>query len=206
MTLTLYVSPGACSLASHIALREAGAEFDLRIVDFKSSEQRTQDYLSLNPKGRVPALVTDRGVLTETPAILLWIAQTYPDAGLIPQAPWELAKVQELNSFICATLHVNHAHKMRGSRWADRAESHADMAAKVPETVAASFDHIERNVCQGPWVMGERFGIADAYLFTVARWIERDDIDPARFPKVIAHRERMEARPAVKAALEAEAG
>lgn len=206
MTLTLYVSPGACSLASHIALREAGAEFDLRIMDFKSAQQRQPDYLALNPKGRVPALATDRGVLTETPAILLWIAQTYPDAGLIPQDPWDLAKVQELNAFICATLHVNHAHKMRGSRWADRPESHADMAAKVPETVAASFDHIERNVFQGPWVMGERFGIADAYLFTVARWIERDDIDPARFPKVIAHRERMEARPAVKAALDAEAG
>lgn len=202
--IVLYSSPGACSLASHIALREAGAEFELKRVDFASAQQRSPEYLALNPKGRVPLLETDRGPLTETPAILAWIAQSFPEAGLAPADPWDFAKMQALNAYLCATLHVNHAHGRRAERWADAPEAQAAMREKAPETVAESFRHIEEEVFAGPWALATGPSVADAYLYTVSRWLEANKIDPARFPKVQAHRTRMQTRPAVMAALEAE--
>lgn len=203
--LTLYSSPGACSLASHIALRDAGAAFELARVDFKSSQQRGPDYLAINPKGRVPALVTDHGVLTETPAILGYVAATHPEAGLLPADPWTRARMDSLVAFLCATLHVAHAHKFRGSRWADDPSSHEDMRRKTPETVGAAFRHVEDECLgDGPWAMGDGYSLADPYLYTVARWMEGDSLDPADFPKVAAHRARMESRAPVRAALEAE--
>ena len=107
--MKLYNSPGSCALASLIALNEANAEFEAINVDFKQGEQQSGEFLAINPKGRVPALVTDRGILTETPAILLFIAQTWPDAGLAPlDDPFELAQAQSINSYLCSTVHVNH--------------------------------------------------------------------------------------------------
>ncbi|MDF2232812.1 glutathione S-transferase N-terminal domain-containing protein [Albimonas sp. CAU 1670] len=202
--IVIHSAPGACSLASHIALREAGAEFELRRVDFAADQQRSPEYLALNPKGRVPLLQTERGALTETPAILTWIAQSFPQANLAPADPWDFAQMQSVLAYICATLHVNHAHGRRSARWADQESSHADMRAKVPQTVGESFRHLEEEVFKGPFVMGDGHTVADAYLYTVSRWMETDKIDPARFPKVHEHRTRMQARPAVQAALEAE--
>src|SRR6202040_2776019 len=118
--LKLYFAPGTCALASHIALAEAGAPYTTEKVDFKTNQQNSPQYLGINPKGRVPALVTDRGILTETPAILAFIAQSFPQARLAPlDDPFLFAQVQAFNSYLCSTLHVNHAHRMRGNRWAD---------------------------------------------------------------------------------------
>lgn len=200
--LTLYYAPHTCALASHIALEEAGADYQARRIDFGREEQRQPAYLAVNPKGRVPALVTDAGVLTETPAILAYIAQLFPQAGLAPlDDPFAFAAIQAFNSYLCSTLHVSHAHRMRGHRWADDPAAIEAMKRKVPETVAAGFDYIERHVFAGPYVMGEAYTIADPYLFTIARWMEGDGVDPADFPKVSAHRETMRERAAVKAAL-----
>ena len=202
--LTLHSAPGACSLAAHIALREAGAEFELIRVDFAANQQRSPEYLALNPKGRVPLLTGPQGALTETPAILAWIAQTYPDAALAPTNAWDFARMQAFNAYICATLHVNHAHGRRASRWTDDEAAMATMVAKVPQTVGDSFAHIETESFEGPWVMGAGFSVADAYLYTVARWMEVDKLDPARFPRLRDHRARMQDRAAVREALEAE--
>lgn len=200
---TLYYSPNSCALASHIALKDAGADYRLQRVDFAKTQQRSAEYLALNPKGRVPALVTPGGILTETPAILAFIAQTFPQAGLTPADPFRFAKVQEFNSYLCSTLHVAHAHRMRGSRWADDPAAIEAMKRKVPQSVSACYDYVETQIA-GPWVMGEDYSIADAYLFTVAQWLELDGVDPARYPKVIDHRTRMAARPNVKVAIEEE--
>lgn len=195
---TLFYSPGSCSLASHIALEEAGADYEARRIDFQAGQQRSPDYLAINPKGRVPALVTPRGILTETPAILAFIAQSFPEARLAPLSdPFAFGQIQAFNSFICSTLHVAHAHGRRGSRWADDPDAIAAMERKVPETVGAAFEMIETGMFKGPWVMGEDYSIADAYLFTVALWIERDQVDTAKLPGIIAHRERVRARPQV---------
>src|SRR6185437_8440173 len=118
--IKLFYAPHACSLASHITLEEAGVPYTAVRVDFVKSEQRQPEYLAINPKGRVPALVTDRGILTETPAILAFIAQSYPQAALAPlDDPFALAQVQAFNSYLCSTVHVAHAHRVRGNRWAD---------------------------------------------------------------------------------------
>lgn len=204
--LTLYYAPGACSRASHIALYEAGAAFDAVRVDFANAEQRGEAYRRINAKGRVPALATDRGVLTETPAILAYIAQTHPAANLAPLGDaYAFARLQAFNSYLCATVHVAHAHSRRGERWADDPAAIAEMKRKAPEVVADCFQLIEDAYLEGPWVMGDHYTVADAYLFTITQWLPGHRLDLARYPKVAAHHERMLARPAVQAGLAAEA-
>jgi len=200
--LKLFYAVGTCALASHIALEEAGAEYAAVRLDFGANDQRKPEYLKINPKGRVPALITDAGILTETPAILAYIAQVFPKADLAPLAdPFAIARVQAFNSYLCSTAHVNHAHLGRGSRWADNAASIEDMKRKVPKNVGESFALMESEMVEGPWVMGKAYTICDPYLFTVARWLERDSVDIARFPKIHEHHKRMAERPAVKKAL-----
>lgn len=200
--LKLYYAPGTCALASHIALQEAGAAYTTERLDFKSNQQNSPEYLAINPKGRVPTLVTDRGTLTETPAMLAFIAQSFPQAGLAPlDDPYAFAQVQAFNSYLCSTVHVAHAHKMRGSRWASEESSFADMKRKVPQTMGACFALIERSMLRGPWVMGEQYTICDPYLFTLVGWLEGDSVDLAALPKVADHRKRMSERPAVRKVL-----
>lgn len=200
--LKLYYAPNTCALASHVSLEEAGAAYDAVRINFADGEQRKPDYLAVNPKGRVPALATDRGILTETPAILAFIAQSFPAARLAPlDDAFAFAEVQSFNSYLCSTVHVAHAHRLRGSRWADDEAAIEAMKKKVPQSVGDCFDMIEREMIAGPWVMGSDYTICDPYLFTIARWLEGDAVDIRRFPKVNDHYARMEARPAVQRAL-----
>lgn len=200
--ITLYYAANTCSLASHIALEEAGAEYMTARISFEADQQRSDHYLALNPKGRVPAMVTERGILTETPAILAFIAQSFPKAVLAPLAdPFAFAQVQAFNSYLCSTVHVAHAHGKRGHRWADDATAIAAMQRKVPQSVGACFDLIEHDMLKGPWVMGETYSICDPYLFTLAQWLEGDGVNPARFPKVLDHRHHMSERPGVRKAI-----
>jgi glutathione S-transferase len=149
--------------------------------------------------------VTPRGVLTETPAILAYVAQVYPTAQLAPlDDPFAFGQLQAFNSYICSTLHVAHAHRMRGTRWADEPEAIAAMQRKVPDSVGACYAYIEELAFVGPFVRGETYTVADPYLFTVAQWMEADGVDPAQFPKVAAHREMMRRRKPVQDALRAE--
>jgi len=197
--LTLYYTPHTCALASHIALEQAGAKYQAVRIDFSKNEQRSPEYLRINPKGRVPALLTDRGVLTETPAMLLFICQSFPSVNLAPlDDPFALAEVQAFNSYLCSTVHVAHSHRMRGYRWADDAGAIAAMQRKVPQSVGECFDLIERELLRGPWVMGPAYTICDMYLFTLAQWLEADGVDPGRFPKVSDHRRRTSEDPVVR--------
>jgi len=197
--LKLFYAPGSCALASHIALEEAGAAYAAVRLDLRAGDQRKPEYLAVNPKGRVPALVTDRGILTENPAILAYIAQSYPAARLAPfDDAYEFGRMQSFNSYLCATVHVAHAHRMRAYRWADDAAAIAEMQRKVPQNVGECFDLIEREMFEGPWVMGGRYSICDPYLFTLAGWMEGDGVDPAGFPKIQDHQRRMKQRPAVR--------
>jgi len=203
--IRLFYSLGSCSLASHIALEEAGAEYEAVRIDVRQKANLTPEYLALNPKGRVPALATDQGVLTENLAILAWIAQVFPAAKLAPTDPWGFAQAQAFNGYLASTVHVAHAHRHRGYRWADEESSFEDMRRKVPQTVGACFQLIEDELFKGPYVLGGAFSICDAYLFTLADWLEGDGVDPKQFPRVHEHRERIRARPAVTRVLAAEA-
>ena len=203
--ITLYYAAHTCSLASHIALEDAGADYSTVRISFADDEQRKPEYLAVNPKGRVPALVTDRGILTETPAMLAFIAQSFPQARLAPlDDPFRFAQLQAFNSYLCSTLHVAHAHRMRGYRWANDAAAIASMQRKVPESVGACYELIEQNMLGAPWVMGDSYTICDPYLFTIAQWLEADGVDPSRFPKVRDHRRRMSERTEVQRAIAAE--
>jgi len=204
--LTLYYAPNTCALATHIALEEAGAAYEAVRLDFRANQQRGADYLAINPKGRVPALVTDHGILTETPALLVYVAQRFPEAGLAPlDDPFAFAEAQAFNSYLCSTVHVAHAHRMRGYRWADDEAAFAAMRKKVPQSVGDAFAVIEHGLLKGPWVLGETYSLCDPYLFTIAQWLEIDGVDLAALPRVIEHRRRVADRPATQRAMAAEA-
>ena len=199
---TLYYAAHTCSLASHVALEDADAKYELKRIDFGKTDQQSPAYLKINAKARVPAMVTPRGILTETPAMLAFIAQSFPEARLAPlNDPFEFAELQSFNSYLCSTLHVAHAHRMRGHRWADDPTSFADMQRNVPRAVGACYDLIEAHMLKGPWVMGDTYTIADPYLFTLAQWLEDDGVDPTTIPRVIEHRSRMAERSNVKKAI-----
>jgi glutathione S-transferase len=205
--LRLFYAQNTCALASHIALEEAHASYEAVRVDFRANEQRKPEYLAINPKGRVPALATERGILTETPAILAFVAQRYPAARLAPlDDAFDFARVQAFNSYLCSTVHVAHAHRLRGYRWADDPAAIAEMQRKVPTTVGECFELIETTMLAGPWVMGEAYTICDPYLFTIAQWLDGDGVDVNRFPKVVALQKRMNERPAVQRALAMQKG
>ncbi|WP_049642671.1 glutathione S-transferase family protein [Candidatus Rhodobacter oscarellae] len=204
-----YYAPETISLASHIALLDAGVEPRLHRLDIAAAEHQQGDYARLNPKLRVPTLVTpEGGALTETPAILAYLAQRFPAAGLAPRDPFAFAKLQEFASYVASTLHVAHAHRMRGHRWVDpaNAQAIAAMQAKVPESVGAAFAYIEETYQLAPFVMGESYSFADPYLFTVSRWLKGDGVPAGAAPKVEAHRAMMLERPNVQAVLAAQAG
>ncbi|CAN5594708.1 glutathione S-transferase family protein [soil metagenome] len=200
--IKLYSFPGTISLAVHIALEEAGADYELVKVDFLTNEQRSPEYLAINPKSRVPALVTERGVLTEAPALMSYVAQTFPAAKLAPlDDPFAMAQVQAFNTYLCSAVHVSAAHRHRGYRWADDPAAIADMRRKAPLAVAEHFKLIETEYLAGPWVMGADYTICDPYLFTLTGWLPRDGVDMAQFPKVAEHFARMGERPAVRKVL-----
>lgn len=204
--LKLFYSPGSCSRASLIALAESGADYEIARVDFSRNAQRDPAYLAVNPKGRVPALATDGGILTESPAILAYIAQRFPAARLAPlDDPFAFAQMQAFNGYLSSTVHVAHAHGRRASRWSDDPAAQATMQQKVAQNMLECFQLIESAMFRGPWAMGEHYSVADAYLYTFSGWLEEDGVPLARLPAMQAHRARMEQRPAVQRALAQEA-
>ncbi len=200
--LKLYYFTGSIARSVFIALHEVGAEFESQALNPKNGDQRSPDYLAINPKGRVPALVTEHGILTENAAILEYIARRFPQAQLAPlDDAWALAQLQAFNGYLASTLHVNHAHRLRGPRWADLQSSYDDMYQKVPQTMGESMQYIEDNYLSGDWVMGDQFTIADAYFHAVCYWLTMDEIDIQAYPKAAAHFARMSARESVQKTL-----
>ena len=200
--LTLYSSPNTCSLATAIALEEAGADYEIARLDFPGGEQRGAAYLAKNPKGRVPSLGTPQGVLSENVAILAYVAQTFPAAKLAPTDPFHFAEMQAFNAYLASTVHVNHAHNRRGYRWSDDPAVIENLKIKVPQNMKDCYTIIEQRLLKGPWVMGEQFTVADGYLYNIDTWLKNDGVDIADFPKVHDHFMRVGERPAVKRARE----
>lgn len=210
MTLTLFYSPGACSLASHIALEESGLAFEARRVDFGTAEQRSPDYLKINPKARVPALVEDGFVVTETPAILRYIARKAPDAGLWPDDPRAEAACAEWCAWCSSGLHVAYAHIRRAERYATSEAAKDEVIEKGRAATRDVWEQVERKLAASasPWALGERYSVVDAYLFVFWNWGRGQVLgyDMARdFPAWTAQASALGERPAVRRALEREA-
>ena len=202
--LKLYYMPGACSMVPHIALEETGAQFETALVDFAQGDQLKREFLKINPKARVPALETDRGVLTEIPAILGYIAATFPAARLANiEDHYAFANMQAFHMFIATTIHVTFRQISRPDFYADGDAAAQALRAKVPEKSNEHFALIERQFADGrPWVHGEQYTASDPYLFVFASYLRRGDRgDPGRFPAIMAHRARVRARPAVERVL-----
>lgn len=200
--LKLYYSPGACALASHIALEEAHADYELVRIDLSKGEQKTAEYLAVNPAGVTPALVTDDGVLTENLAIMWYAAAIHPDAGLLPSADatFDLARMHRVNGFLASSL-----HPAIGKVLFSRPPLEGEARARALGTALAKYDIVEHHLLKGPWVLGERYTVADGYLSVFTRWLRREDLlDPDRFPKLNAHLTLVQSRPCVQKALHME--
>lgn len=191
--LKLHYAPRTISVAVAITLEETGTPYEAVHVDFAAAAQTTPDYHKINPKGRVPALETPDGILTETGALLEYVA---PD--LVPTDPYAAAKMRELMYYLASTMHVNHAHKMRGSRWASLQSSFDDMARKVPETMATSCAYVEEALNALPFASGEGQVVSDFYLYVVLSWLPGDGVDIADFPTLQDFQHRMNTRRSVQ--------
>jgi glutathione S-transferase len=198
--MQLYYSPGACSLATHITLREAGLPFELRRADTKTKKLADgSDYYAVNSKGAVPALRLDDGqVLTEGVAIMQYLADLKPESGLAPRAgTFERYRLQEWLNYITSDI-----HKGFSPLW------NASADPKVKEYALANLekklDWTNAQISGNTWLTGDTFTIADAYLYTVINWAFFLGIDLARWPALNAFHARVAARPAVRDALAAE--
>lgn len=202
--LKLYYAPGACSLIAHIVLEELGVPYEAEPVFFNTGDHRKPEFLRVNPKGKVPVLVTDRGPLTELPAILTYLAQTHPDAGLLPVGdPFAMAQVQAFNVYLATTVHITFRQISVPTFYADGEQARAALAAKVPEKADEHFALVEEQLSDGrPWIHGDHYTLSDPYAGVFATHWQRPGMGhPERFPLIAAHRERVLGRPAVKRAL-----
>lgn len=198
--MKLYFSPNACSLAPHIVLRELALPFDLVRVDNKAKTTADgEDFLQINPKGYVAALQLDNGqVLTEASAILQYLADLQPTAHLAPaNGSWERVRLQEWLNFIASEIHGGLAIFFNP---AIQGELRATFMAKLFKRFAVLVQTLERQ----DYLLGERYSVADAYLFVVLRWAAFHHIDLQQWPALTAFVQRVGARPAVIAALAAE--
>jgi len=195
--MKVYCAPNTISVATIILLEEAGAAYEPVIISLANGDQTTPEYHAINPKGRVPAVITEDGILTETGAIVEYIAALAPDQGLVPANPWDAAQMRSVMYYLAATMHVNHAHKMRGHRWANEDASFKDMTAKVPETMGQSCAFVEETCALDPFVMGTQMSVADPWLFTICTWLKSDGVDIAAYPRLSAHFDMMTARASV---------
>lgn len=196
--LQLHCAPNTISVAAVVALNE-GVHWEAIRVDFARAEQTKPAYLALNPKGRVPVLITPEGPLTETGAILEYLGETALPR-LVPADPLQRARMREVMYYLASTMHVNHAHKMRGARWANEQSSFDDMRAKVPETMAASCAYLEPQIV-GPYFFGPEPTLADCWLYPLSTWLEGDGVDIDHFPRLAGWKATMESRPSVQKAI-----
>jgi glutathione S-transferase len=205
--LTLFYSPGACSLASHLALEEAGADYEAARVNFANAEQRSPDYLRINPKGRVPALRHDNIVVTENPAILRYVARLHPDKKLWPDDPATEARCTEWLAWISSTVHPSYAHIRRPERYATDEKAKENVIATARESTRQIWEMVEAKLGQGPWAAGAQFSVADPYVLVFWTWGRGAVLGydmPKDFPNWTAHARRMAERPAVKKVFERE--
>ncbi|EMN1409418.1 glutathione transferase GstA [Enterobacter cloacae] len=199
--MKLYYAPDTCSLSPHIVLRELAIEFELVKVDNRSKLTADgRDFLTINPKGYVAALELDDGkILTEGPAILQYLADLKPERGLAPRADsWERVRLQEWLSFITSEIHA-------GSAPLFNRVLPEEVKTIFREKLFRRFDFLQETLSTSAYLMGASFSVADAYLFTVLGWARFFAIELSPWPALLAYREKISARPAVQAALGAEA-
>ena len=192
---------GACAMAAHIGLGEAGADYEIWQTDLRACQQPTPEYLAINPAGVTPALQTSEGVITQNAAILAYAAQTHPQAGLADlKDPFTFARMQAVNGWLASSL-----HPAIGKALFSKPPLEGEAKEEAVKIALEKYDLAENHVLTGTWVMGEDYSMADGYLMVFTRWARQAGLlDKTRFPKLNDHLDRVQARPAVQRVLEAE--
>jgi glutathione S-transferase len=202
--LTLYYSPGACSLASHATLEESGAEYQAQAVMLAKGEHKTDDYAKINPRQKVPALKTEKGVITENTAILHYIAGRFPEKNLAPKDPVEAARCISTCAWLSNTVHPCFTHIFRPERFSDDASAHEGIKAAGRKAFFTNLQEIDGILAKSQWMMGDQFTVCDPYALVFYQWGTRIELPLKDLKNYTAWKDRMLQRPAVRKVLERE--
>jgi glutathione S-transferase len=198
MAIKLYYAPGACSLASHIAIEEVGVPYETRRLDLAAGDQRKPEYLALNPRGRVPTVVVDGHVITENVGILSYFGGGYPKAKLWPKDTWHQAQLVSTMGWLSNTVHTTFGHIFRPQRYADGEGAQEAIKAKARATYSDLLNEIDRLLTGKKWCIANQYTVVDGYLLVFYRWGNRSNFPVKSLPNYSALIQRVMARPAVK--------
>jgi len=202
--MTLYFSPGACSLASHIGLEESGAPYELKPILLAKQQQKTEAYLKINPRGKVPAFVVDGKVLVENTAILTYLARRFPEKKLLPADPSEEARCIGTMCWFSSVVHPSYQRSHRPERFAEGEAAQAAVKENGRKSFWANLQEIDTMIQGNGWVMGREFTAVDGYALVFYGWAEHSGFPVKELGAYTAWQERMMKRPTVKKSVEEE--
>jgi glutathione S-transferase len=202
--LTLYYSPGACSTASHVTIEESGAPYEAKPIMLSKGEHRTADYAKINPRQKVPALQTDKGVITENTAILAYLGKTFPEKNLLPKDPFAEARVISTCAWLSNSVHPCFSHVFRPERFAADETAHATVKETGKKAFWAALQEIDGLIDGNQWLTGAQFTVADPYALVFYGWGTRIELPMTELKNYTAWKDRMLQRPAVRKILEKE--
>lgn len=202
--MKFYYCPGSVSFAPHIILNEVGAEFELIYTSVKNRSTQSEEFLRINPKGRVPVLDTGTEILTESAAIMYYLALSYPEKKLIPSTPMGFARVVEWTNWLSSVHAWAVAQNLRPERFTDDIDSHPGIKKKGFDNVSEIYAQIDEKLSKFEWAIPDGYSIADANLLIFFKWGNFLGLNMKKFEHWCEHTKRMEQRPAVQAVLKAE--
>jgi len=202
--LTLYYSPGVCSMASHIGLEELGVPYEKRPTLLPKGEHKTEAYLKVNPRGKVPALDVDGNVITENTAILTYLGRRYPEKKLLPTDPLEEARCISTMAWFSNSVHPPYTHYVRPERFAEEESAQATVKETGKKTFWTQCGEIDSMLQGKQWIMGAQFTVADGYALVFYGWGLRGGLPMGDLKAYTAWKDRMLERPAVRKVLESE--
>ena len=197
MSVKLYYSPGACSLASHIAIEEVGIPYETQRVNLAQGEQRQPEYLKINPRGRVPALQVGDHILTENVGILTYLGGGYPDAKIWPQKTWDQAKLVSSMAWLSNTVHPAYGHYVRTERYVDDENCKQAVKDKGLASFRGYLEEIDRLLTGQKWSIANQYTVIDGYLLVFYRWANRAKLPVKELRNYTALVDRVLSRPAV---------
>ena len=202
--LTLYFSPGACSLASHIGLEETGAPYELKPILLAKGQQRTEEYLKINPRGKVPSLSVDGKILVENTAILTYLARSFPGKKLMPADPAEEARCIGTMCWFSSVVHPSYQRAMRPERFAEGEAAQATVKETGRKSFWANCQEIDSMIQGKDWVMGSEYTLVDPYALVFYGWGARAGFPMKELSAYTAWQDRMLKRPTVRKTVESE--
>ncbi|MFZ3324095.1 MAG: glutathione S-transferase N-terminal domain-containing protein [Usitatibacter sp.] len=198
MSIKLYYAPGACSLASHIAIEDVGLPYETVRINTAQGEQRKPEYLAINPRGRVPTVIVDGKVLTENVGILTYFAGGYPKANIWPKDTWHQAKAVSTMAWLSNTVHTSFAHLFRPERYVDDDPSREAVKSKARTMYWDQLKEIDGLLAGRKWSVGTSYSVVDGYLLVFYRWGNRNQFPVKTLGNYTVLMDRVLARPSVK--------